>query len=136
VGTTALLEGNGAATELATRAIATDNAVVTMRVLVEARAPAKGHVECSGLLMSPYANVETIPQLAARHHDAVLTHEASIGRLAEDEINYLQAKGFTYDEAVSLLVRGFITTDIHRYLPEQARRYIEQIEKLVVEKAL
>jgi Fe-S cluster assembly scaffold protein SufB len=40
----------------------------------------------------------------------VLTHETSIGRLAEDKINYLQAKGF--NEAVSLLVRGFITTSI------------------------
>lgn len=59
----------------------------------------------------------------------MLTHETSIGRLAEDEINYLQAKGFTYDEAVTLLVRGFITTDIHRYMPEQAGRYIKQIEK-------
>ncbi len=59
----------------------------------------------------------------------MLTHEASIGRLAEDEINYLQAKGFTYYEAVSLLVRGFITIDIHRYMPKQARRYIEQVEK-------
>lgn len=136
VGTVALLEGRGAAAELVTRAIATDSAAVTMRALVEARAPAKGHVECGGLLMSPRANIETIPQLAARHHDAVLTHEASIGRLAEEEINYLQAKGFTYDEAVSLLVRGFINTEIHRYLPEQARRYVEQIEKLVVEKAM
>jgi Fe-S cluster assembly scaffold protein SufB len=72
----------------------------------------------------------------SEHDDAVLTHEASVGKLAEDEINYLQAKGLTYDEAVSLLVRGFITTDVHRYLPEQARRYIEQIEKLVVEKVL
>ena len=65
----------------------------------------------------------------------MLTHEASIGRLAEDEINYLQARGFTCGETVSLLVRGFITTDIHRYMPEQARRYIERMEKLV-EKAL
>jgi hypothetical protein len=41
----------------------------------------------------------------------VLTHETSIiGKLTEDEINYLQAKGFTYDHAVSHLVRGFITT--------------------------
>jgi Fe-S cluster assembly scaffold protein SufB len=39
VGTTALLEDNGAVAELATRAIATDNAVITMRVLVEASAP-------------------------------------------------------------------------------------------------
>lgn len=65
----------------------------------------------------------------------MLTHEASIGRLAEDEINYLQARGFTCGETVSLLVRGFITTDIHRYMPEQARRYIERMEK-IVEKAL
>ena len=65
----------------------------------------------------------------------MLTHEASIGRLAEDEINYLQARGFTCGETVSLFVRGFITTDIHRYMPEQARRYIERMEKLV-EKAL
>jgi len=41
VGTAALLEGNGAAAELATRAIATDKAVVTMCALVEARAPPK-----------------------------------------------------------------------------------------------
>ena len=66
----------------------------------------------------------------------MLTHEASIGRLAEDEVNYLQARNFTHDEAVSHLVRGFITTDVHRYLPEQTRRYIKQIEKLIVEKAL
>ncbi len=66
----------------------------------------------------------------------MLTRVASIGRLAEDEINYLQTRGFPYDEAVSLLVRGFITTDVHRYLPEQARRYVEQIEKLIVEKVL
>ena len=40
----------------------------------------------------------------------MLTHKASIGKLAEDEINHLQVRGFTYDQAVSLLVRGFITT--------------------------
>jgi Fe-S cluster assembly scaffold protein SufB len=68
---TALLEGDGAATELATRAIATDDAVVTMCVLVEVRAPAKGYVECSGLLMPPYANAETTPQLAARRTAAM-----------------------------------------------------------------
>ncbi|MEZ0320094.1 MAG: SufD family Fe-S cluster assembly protein [Pyrobaculum sp.] len=93
-------------------------------------------MECSGLLMSKHASISTIPQLDANSNEAVLTHEASIGKLAEEEINYLITKGFTYDEAVSLLVRGFITTDIHKYLPEAARRYVENIEKLIVEKAL
>ncbi|MCU7786828.1 SufD family Fe-S cluster assembly protein [Pyrobaculum sp. 3827-6] len=136
IGTVASLEGRDAGVELATRAIAAGSSTVTMRALVEAWGPARGHVECSGLLMSERANIVTIPQLAARHSDAALTHEASIGRLAEEEINYLMAKGFTYEEAVSLLVRGFVTTDIHKYLPEQARRYVENIEKLITEKAM
>lgn len=136
VGTTAVLEGDGAAVELTTRALAADRSNITMRALVEAHKPSRGHVECSGLLLSGSADIVTIPQLAAYHQDAMLTHEASIGRLAEEEINYLQAKGFTYEEAVSLLVRGFVTTDIYRYLPEQARRYVESIEKVIVEKAM
>ncbi|ACB39886.1 SufD family Fe-S cluster assembly protein [Pyrobaculum neutrophilum] len=136
VGTTAVLEGDGAAAELTTRALAADSSSVVMRALVEAYKPSRGHVECSGLLLSDGARAVTVPQLAAYHRDAALTHEASIGRLAEEEINYLMAKGFTYEEAVSILVRGFVTTDIHRYLPEQARRYVENIEKLVAERAM
>jgi Fe-S cluster assembly scaffold protein SufB len=136
LGTTAYLEGTDAAAELTTKALATGKATVVMRSLIEAHKPSKGHVECSGLLISPHANIITIPQLAARNQDATLTHEASIGRLAQEEIDYLQAKGFTYQEAVSLLVKGFITTDIHKYLPLQAQRYIEQVEKLIVQKAM
>jgi Fe-S cluster assembly scaffold protein SufB len=134
--TTAHLEGTDAAAELTTKALATGKAMVIMRSLVEAHKPSKGHVECSGLLMSPHANIITIPQLAAHNQDAMLTHEASIGRLAQEEIDYLQAKGFTYQDAISLLVKGFITTDIHKYLPPQAQRYIEQVEKLIIEKAM
>jgi Fe-S cluster assembly scaffold protein SufB len=120
IGNAASLKGRDAGVELATRAIAAGSSAVTMRALVEAWGPARGHVECSRQLMSERANIVTIPQLAARHSDAALTHEASIGSLAEEEINYLMAKGFTYEEAVSLLVRGFVTTDIHKHLPEQA----------------
>ena len=136
IGTTAVLDGAGAGAELVTRAIATGSSSVTMRAVVEAYKPARGHVECSGLLMSERARVVTIPQLSAFNNDAVLTHEASIGKLAEEEIYYLMAKGLTYEEAVSLLVRGFVTTDIHKYLPEQARRYVESLERQIVEKAL
>jgi ABC-type transport system involved in Fe-S cluster assembly, permease component len=136
IGTTATLEGPGSAAELATRTLATGRAAVVMRAVLQARAPSKGHVECSGLLLSPHASVTTIPQLAAHHQDAALTHEASIGRLAQEELDYLQAKGLTPQEATSLLVKGFITTNIHKHLPPQTRQYVQQIEKLIIEKAL
>lgn len=136
VGTSATLRGDSAAAELVTRALATGSAEVVMRAYIEARGASRGHIECSGLLMSESARVVTIPQLAAYSRDASLTHEASIGKLAEEEINYLMAKGLTYQEAVSLLVRGFVTTDIHKYLPDAVRKYVENIEKILVEKAL
>ncbi|MEM0467864.1 MAG: SufD family Fe-S cluster assembly protein [Pyrobaculum sp.] len=136
IGSVAFLEGGGAGAELVTKALATEEAEVVMRAEVHAAAPSRGHVECSGLLMSEKARIVTIPQLSALNKEAVLTHEASIGKLAEDEINYLMAKGLTYQEAVSLLVRGFVSTDVYKYLPESARRYVESIEKLIIEKAL
>lgn len=117
---------------MVTRAIAAGRAKVAMHALVKAHAPARGHVECSGLLMSPHAAIDAIPQLAAHHQDAALTHEVSIGKLAE-EVSYLQPKGFTYEEAVSLLVRGFVATDIYKHLPELMRRYVEQIERRIGE---
>ncbi|MEM3996013.1 MAG: SufD family Fe-S cluster assembly protein [Pyrobaculum sp.] len=136
IGTNAVLTGADSSAELVTRAIATSKSKVVMRALIQAKNRARGHVECSGVIMSRHANISTIPQLEAESQEAVLTHEASIGKLAEEEINYLMTKGFTYDEAVSLLIRGFITTDIHKYLPEAARRHVENIEKLIVEKAM
>jgi hypothetical protein len=53
VGTTALLEGNGATAELATRAIATDNTVITMRVLVETSAPLRAMWRATASLCRP-----------------------------------------------------------------------------------
>jgi Fe-S cluster assembly scaffold protein SufB len=136
VGSVAVLDGADSAAEIVSRALATARSSITMRALVEARKPARGHIECSGLLMSESANITTVPLLAARHKDASLTHEASIGKLAEEEINYLMAKGLSYEEAVSMLVRGFVTTDIHKYLPEWARQYVESVERLIIQKAL
>jgi Fe-S cluster assembly scaffold protein SufB len=136
VGFAAVLDGTDSAAELVSRALAMARSSITMRARVEARKPARGHVECSGLLMSESASIATVPLLAARHKDASLTHEASIGKLAEEEIYYLMAKGLSYEEAVSMLVRGFVTTGIHKYLPEWARQYVESVEKLVIQRAL
>ena len=50
-----------------------------------------------------------------------MTHEASIGKLAEDEIIYLMSKGFDEKEAESIVIRGFMDVSIRGLLPSLER---------------
>ncbi|RLG60463.1 SufD family Fe-S cluster assembly protein, partial [Candidatus Geothermarchaeota archaeon] len=84
-----------------------------------------GHIECDGLLLSNDSEIVTIPELIAKHNNIRLTHEASIGRIAEEQILYLMSKGFNEDEAKEIIVRGFMKIDIPD-LSGEMRKTIEQ----------
>ena len=59
-----------------------------------------------------------------------LSHEASVGKIAQEEIEYLMARGMDEDEATSTIVRGFLNTDIMG-LPSRLQVEIDkQIEEL------
>ena len=49
-----------------------------------------------------------MPSLKARHPDAALTHEASIGKIASEQLMKLMSLGLTYDEAVNRIIQGFL----------------------------
>ena len=51
---------------------------------------------------------QTIPALKALHPDAELTHEASIGKIANDQLMKLMSLGLDYDEAVNRIIQGFL----------------------------
>lgn len=134
VGSAANLDGENAVAEIVSRSLARESSKIVARASITAK-HGKGHIDCRGLMLSDKAVIRTIPELYALTPNAVLTHEASIGRLAEDEINYLISKGFTKDEAVAILLRGFINVEI-KGLPQKVKEYIETIEKLTVEKSM
>lgn len=77
-------------------------------VAPEARG-AKGHVECSTLLLSPEAETETIPTLDVRNHDVEVGHEATVGRISREQLFYLMSRGLEEAEAMSLIVNGFVS---------------------------
>ena len=134
IGSAAFLENGGGGVEIVSRTIARDSSRIIMRASIAGRG-GRGHIDCRGLMLSNSSVIATIPELRAESSDAILTHEASIGKLAEDEINYLMSKGFTRDEAVGILVRGFVSIDV-KGIPERVRSYIETIERLTAEKAM
>ncbi|ACL11534.1 SufBD protein [Desulfurococcus amylolyticus 1221n] len=129
------LNGDEASAEVVSKALAREEARVVTRGRLHARGRgSKGHLECRGLMLSEKAYMLAVPELSSDTLDATLTHEASIGRLAEEEVNYLVSKGFKRDEAVSLLVKGFISVE-ENVFPPKVRGIISSVEKLVVEKS-
>ena len=70
---------------------------------------AKGHVECSTLLLSPEAETETIPTLDVRNQDVEVGHEAAVGRVSREQLFYLMSRGLEEAEAMSLIVNGFVS---------------------------
>lgn len=134
IGSGAVLEDSDSSVEIVSRNVARDSSRIVMRASI-AGSGGRGHIDCRGLILSDSSSISTIPELHARSPNAILTHEASIGKLAEDEIYYLVSKGFTREEAVGILVRGFITIDV-KGVPDKIRSYIEAVERLTAEKAM
>lgn len=80
----------------------------TVSVAPEARG-AKAHMECSTLLLSPEARTETIPVLNVENDDVEVGHEATVGRVSQEQLFYLMSRGLDESQALSLIVNGFVS---------------------------
>ena len=82
--------------------------------LIIANAPGRGHVDCAGMLLETKGEgyIQSIPGLRSHHPDARLSHEASIGKIVPEQLEYLMARGMEEMEAVSMLIRGFLGADL------------------------
>lgn len=119
LGSRAMLDGQNTSAELITRAIVKDEATLVARGLVAGRGKkAKGHLECRGMIMSDGSRLDSIPELAAQNQDVEITHEAAVGKISQEEIYYLMARGLSEDEATSMIVNGFLSFDFSE-LPEE-----------------
>jgi len=136
VGSKAVLAAKGSRAEIISRAVATENAEITARgEIVGNSAGVKGHLECRGLLLSSSAKIHAIPALRASHSDVELSHEAAVGKIAEEEVRYLMARGLIEEEATSFIIRGFLSIDI-KGLPPKLASHVQRMVQLSAEKLL
>jgi Fe-S cluster assembly scaffold protein SufB len=109
------------------RAIAREGSKMIIRGLIEGgNADCKGHLECRGLLIDEEAFLQSIPELIARKKGVEITHEAAVGKISEREITYLMTRKLSRDQAVSLIIRGFMDVGILG-LPEALNAEIKRI---------
>ncbi|MFA7140931.1 MAG: SufD family Fe-S cluster assembly protein, partial [Proteiniphilum sp.] len=131
VGGTVRMSGENTSAELVARAVNYGGTVLQTGLLIGAAKGARGHVDCSGLMLSDGGVIEAVPGLRATHPDARMSHEAAIGKIDRGEVNYLQSKGLPEMQAIALIIRGFLNIGIEvEGLDAELEKMIQQISEL------
>jgi Fe-S cluster assembly scaffold protein SufB len=126
-GSKAVLTGEGSKAEMVSRAISREGSRMIVRGMIEGNVPdCKGHLECKGLIMDNDSYMWSIPELIATKKGVEITHEAAVGKISEKEITYLMTRRLSREQAVSLIIRGFMDVGILG-LPEQLNKEIKAI---------
>jgi len=92
------------------RAVGKENSKILGKTKIIAMSSSKGHLDCQGLLVDKKSKILLIPILSAQNKEAQLTHEASIGKISEEELIYLRMRGLSEKEAINLIINGFLKT--------------------------
>ena len=80
----------------------------------------KSTVRCDALLLDDTSKTDTYPYMEINQEDATITHEATVGKIGDEQIFYLMSRGFTEEEALSLIVNGFMEPFTKELLMEYA----------------
>lgn len=102
-----VIEGKGASGQILSRSVARDQSVQIFRASMVGRTECTGHVECDSIIMGN-SRISSIPQLVAEDAEAVLTHEAAIGRIAGEQLIKLMSLGLTEQQAIDTIIEGFL----------------------------
>ncbi|MGB9681705.1 MAG: SufB/SufD family protein [bacterium] len=134
IGSKIILSGKNSSGEAISRAIVADNSEIYARgTLIGQNNESKAHLDCRGILFSKEGVMYAIPELIAdKAPGSILSHEAAIGPIAEEEVEYLMSRGLSKDEAVSLITQGFMDVKIlglPRHLENYIKRMIELTQK-------
>lgn len=132
IGSRVIFQAPATQAEIVSRAVSLGGTMIA-RGHLKAEAPdTKAHLECRGLLLSEKGKIHAIPELETDYRDVDMSHEAAIGRISRDEIEYLSTRGMTQHEAQSVIIRGFMDVNILG-LPEVLQKEIAALEEKTME---
>ena len=128
IGGEVLLEAEDTRTEIVSRTVVYGGKNIAKGKIVAKAPKVKGHLECQGLMLTDEGVMRAIPELESYYSDVELTHEAAVGKIAREEVEYLMARGLSEDEATSLIVKGFLTVKIEGISPELQKQIDKALE--------
>lgn len=128
VGSRIILNAPHTRAEIISRGISFGGSIIARGDLAGKVAGIKAHLECKGLILNDGV-MKAIPELTGYAPGVEMSHEAAVGKIDQQEIEYLMARGIDEDEAISTIVRGFLNVDIEG-LPAGLK---EKLDKAVAE---
>ena len=87
----------------------------------------KSTVRCDALLLDDTSKTDTYPYMEINQEDATITHEATVGKIGDEQIFYLMSRGFSEEEALSLIVNGFMEP----FTKELPMEYAVELNRLI-----
>jgi len=95
----------------------------------------KSTVKCDALLVDTISRSDTYPYVDVRDDDVSMGHEATVSKVSDDQLFYLMSRGIAEDEAMAMIVRGFIEP-IARELPMEYALELNRLIELQMEGAV
>jgi len=92
-------------------------------------------VKCDALLVDDISRSDTYPYVDVREDDVSMGHEATVSKVSEDQLFYLMSRGLSEDEAMAMVVRGFVEP-IARELPMEYALELNRLIELQMEGAV
>ncbi|MBC7301219.1 MAG: Fe-S cluster assembly protein SufB [Nocardia sp.] len=95
----------------------------------------KSTVKCDALLVDTISRSDTYPYVDIREDDVTMGHEATVSKVSEEQLFYLMSRGLSEDEAMAMIVRGFVEP-IAKELPMEYALELNRLIELQMEGAV
>ncbi|MCW5625975.1 MAG: Fe-S cluster assembly protein SufB [Burkholderiales bacterium] len=122
--------GRNTTSRIISKGIAAGFSDNTYRGQVSSHARAKGarnFTQCDSLLIGDKCGAHTVPYIESRNASTIFEHEATTSKISDDQMFYAQQRGLSEEEAVALIVNGFVR-DVLQHLPME---FMVETQKLI-----
>jgi Fe-S cluster assembly protein SufB len=129
-GTKMIHLGKNSSSRIISKGIAAGRSQNTYRGLVSAHRKAEGarnFTNCDSLLIGDKCGAHTVPYIESKNASAIFEHEATTSKISGDQLFYCKQRGMNDEEAVALIVNGFVR-DVIQQLPME---FMAETQKLI-----
>jgi Fe-S cluster assembly protein SufB len=92
----------------------------------------RAKIRCDGLLMDDLSRNDTYPDMQVHQNNVTIEHEATVGRISEEQVFYLMTRGLSESEAMAMIVNGFIEP-VTKELPMEYALELNRLVQLEME---
>ncbi len=126
------------ASKVVMKSISLNGGVSVYRGLLKILKGAKGskaNVRCDALILDEISRSDTVPVMKIEENDVSIGHEATVGKISQEQLFYLMSRGLKEDEAMALIVNGFLSPII-KQLPLEYAVEMNRLIELEMEGAV